>query len=280
MPTTLSELVIREGGVSVRLEKSGNNVFFSNIEGDITNFDVDPNNLRDHNSAYLKLSSNLKVTGADARSEYASFDLKASGTIKPFDPSSGFLNPDLVTDITVLEGSKILSLPLATRLASTLEQLEKAGLDVSVIDDELVIGRETTFSLGLKNYVIRAVDALPVIINGNQLIIDQGSWLNTANDEHLINASFTFSEDISNKTFEKSNEYLSEIVGKGVASAVSELIFSPVTKNGNIYIPFVSSGDFNRPKVRPSVVLKDMADAVKEGLKKDPLSILKGILDR
>ena len=27
MPTTLSELVIREGGVSVRLEKSGNNVF-------------------------------------------------------------------------------------------------------------------------------------------------------------------------------------------------------------------------------------------------------------
>lgn len=280
MPTTLSELVIREGGVRVRLEKSGNNVFFSNIEGDITNFDVDPNNLRDHNSAYLKLSSNLKVTGADARSEYASFDLKASGTIKPFDPSSGFLNPDLVTDITVLEGSKILSLPLATRLASTLEQLEKAGLDVSVIDDELVIGRETTFSLGLKNYVIRAVDALPVIINGNQLIIDQGSWLNTANDEHLINASFTFSEDISNKTFEKSNEYLSEIVGKGVASAVSELIFSPVTKNGNIYIPFVSSGDFNRPKVRPSVVLKDMADAVKEGLKKDPLSILKGILDR
>ena len=142
----------------------------------------------------------------------------------------------------MLEGSKILSLPLATRLASTLEQLEKAGLDVSVIDDELVIGRETTFSLGLKNYVIRAVDALPVIINGNQLIIDQGSWLNTANDKHLINASFTFSEDISNKTLKKSNEYLSEIVGKGVASAVSELIFSPVTKGGNIYIPFVSSG--------------------------------------
>ena len=191
MPTTLSELVISEGGVSVRLEKSGNNVFFSNIEGDITNFNVDPNNLTDHNSAYLKLSSNLKVTGADARSEYASIDLKASGTIKPFDPSSGFLNPDLVTDITVLEGSKILSLPLATRLASTLEQLEKAGLDVSVIDDELVVGRETTFSLGLKNYVIRAVDALPVIINGNQLIIDQGSWLNTANDEHLICLLYT-----------------------------------------------------------------------------------------
>ena len=280
MPTTLNELIVKGSRVEIELEKNGNNVYFTEIEGGVTELDVDSNNLKDHNSAFLKLSSNLKVTGPDSKPEYANFDLKASGSIQPFDYSTGFLNPDLVTDLTVLKGSRILSLPIATKLASTLDQLEKAGLDMSVIDDVLVVGNDATFSLGLRNYVIRAVNPLPVIINGNELLIDQGSWLNTANDEHLINASFTFSEDISNSTYKKSNDYLSEIVGKGVASAVSELLLTPVTKNGKIHIPFVSSGDFNRPKVRPSVVLKDMADAVKEGLKKDPLSILKGILDR
>ena len=174
--------------------------------------DVDPNNLKDHNSAFLKLSSNLKVTGPDSKPEYANFDLKASGSIQPFDYSTGFLNPDLVTDLTVLKGSRILSLPIATKLASTLDQLEKAGLDMSVIDDVLVVGNDATFSLGLRNYVIRAVNPLPVIINGNELLIDQGSWLNTANDEHLINASFTFSEEISNSTYQKSNEYLLSLI--------------------------------------------------------------------
>ena len=83
---------------------------------------------------------------------------------------------------------------------------------------------------------LRAVEPLPVLINGNQIILEKNSWLNTANDEHLINASFTFSDKISQKAFEKSYEYLSERVGKGVASAVSELLFTPVTKNGKIHM--------------------------------------------
>lgn len=280
MPTTLDELIIKGGRVAIKLDKSGNNVYFSKVKGSITDLDVDPQNLKEHNSALLGLEGNLKVMGSESNLEYASFDLKADGTIQPFEASSGFLNPDLITSLTVMEGSKIVSLPIATRLASTLEQLESTGLDLSVIDDLLVVDNDTTFSLGLRNYILRAVEPLPVLINGNQIILEKNSWLNTANDEHLINASFTFSDKISQKAFEKSYEYLSERVGKGVASAVSELLFTPVTKKGKIHIPFVSSGDFNRPKVRPSVELKDLADAIKEGIKKDPLSILKGLLDR
>ena len=108
---------------------------------------------------------------------------------------------------------------------------------------------------------------MPVIINENRLLIDKEAWLNTANDEHLINASFTFSEKISNSTFTRANTVLSEIVGKSVAGPVAELLFTPVTKEGRIHIPFVSSGDFNRPKVRAAVALRDLADAVKESLK-------------
>ena len=280
MPTTLDELIIKGGKVAIKLDKSGNNVYLSNIKGSIADLDVDPLNLKEHNSALLGLAGNLKVMGPESDLEYASFDLRAEGSIQPFEVSSGFLNPDLVTRLTVEEGSKIVSLPIATRLASTLEQLESAGLDLSVIDDLLVVDKDSTFNLGLRNYILRAVEPLSVMINGNELTLEKNSWLNTANDEHLINASFTFSDKISGNAFEKSYDYLSERVGKGVASAVSELLFTPVTKNGKIHIPFVSSGDFNRPKVRPSVELKDLADAIKEGLKKDPLSILKGLLDR
>ena len=233
-----------------------------------------------HNSAYLELSGNLSVTGPKKEIQYASLNIQADGKIQPFDAKTGFLNPDLVTDITVKKGSRIMSLPIASKLASTLNQLEEAGLDMSVIEEILVVNEDSKFRLGLRNYDLRAVEPLPVMINGNRLLIDEEAWLNTANDEHLINASFTFSEKISNSTFTRANTVLSEIVGKSVAGHVAELLFTPVTKEGRIHIPFVSSGDFNRPKVRAAVALRDLADAVKESLKKDPLSLLKGLLDR
>ncbi len=280
MATKLKSLVLRDSIVSIKLIKSSNRIAFTNVKGSVSDLDVDPLDLIRHNSAYLELSGNLSVTGPQGEIKYASLNLQADGKIQPFDSQTGFLNPDLVTDLTVKKGSRIMSLPIASRLASTLDQLEEAGLDISVIEEILVVNEDSRFRLGLRNYILRAVEPLPVIINGNRLVIDEGAWLNTANDAHLINASFTFSEKISNSTFTRANTVLSEIVGKSVAGPVAELLFTPVTKEGRIHIPFVSSGDFNRPKVRASVALRDLADAVKESLKKDPLSLLKGLLDR
>ena len=280
MATKLKSLVLRDSIVFIKLIKSSNRIAFTNVKGSVSDLDVDPLDLIRHNSAYLELSGNLSVTGPQGEIKYASLNLQADGKIQPFDSQTGFLNPDLVTDLTVKKGSRIMSLPIASRLASALDQLEEAGLDISVIEEILVVNEDSRFRLGLRNYILRAVEPLPVIINGNRLVIDEGAWLNTANNAHLINASFTFSEKISNSTFTRANTVLSEIVGKSVAGPVAELLFTPVTKEGRIHIPFVSSGDFNRPKVRASVALRDLADAVKESLKKDPLSLLKGLLDR
>ncbi|RZO14374.1 MAG: hypothetical protein EVB09_09000 [Verrucomicrobiaceae bacterium] len=280
MATKLKSLVLRNSIVSIKLIKSNNRIAFTDVKGSVSDLDVDPLDLMHHNSAYLELSGNLSVSGPQGEIEYASLKLQADGKIQPFDSRTGFLNPDLVTDLTVKKGSRIMSLPIATKLASTLDQLEEAGLDLSVIEEILVVNEDSKFRLGLRNYILRAVEPLPVIINENRLLIDKEAWLNTANDEHLINASFTFSEKISNSTFTRANTVLSEIVGKSVAGPVAELLFTPVTKEGRIHIPFVSSGDFNRPKVRAAVALRDLADAVKESLKKDPLSLLKGLLDR
>ena len=280
MATKLRSLILRGSIVSIRLIKSNNRIAFTGIKGSVSDLDVDPMDLTRHNSAQLELSGNLSVTGPDGTTKYADLNLQADGKIQPFDSQTGFLNPDLVTDLTVKKGSRIMSLPIASRLASTLDQLQEAGLDMSVIEEILVVNEDSRFRLGLRNYILRAVEPLPVIINGNRLVIEEEAWLNTANDEHLINASFTFSEKISNSTFTRANTMLSEIVGESVAGPVAELLFTPVTKDGRIHIPFVSSGDFNRPKVRASVALRDLADAVKESLKKDPLSLLKGLLDR
>jgi len=280
MATKLKSLVLRDSIVSIKLIKSNNRIAFTDIKGSVSDLDVDPLDLIRHNSAYLELSGNLSVTGPQGEIEYASLNLQADGKIQPFDSQTGFLNPDLITDLTVKKGSRIMSLPIASKLASMLDQLEEAGLDISVIEEILVVNEDSKFRLGLRNYILRAVEPLPVIINGNRLVIDEGAWLNTASDAHLINASFTFSEKISNSTFTRANKMLSEIVGKSVAGPVAELLFTPVTKEGRIHIPFVSNGDFNRPKVRVSVALRDLADAVKESLKKNPLSLLKGLLDR
>ena len=48
MPTTLDELIIKGGKVAIKLDKSGNNVYLSNIKGSIADLDVDPLNLKEH----------------------------------------------------------------------------------------------------------------------------------------------------------------------------------------------------------------------------------------
>ena len=144
-----------------------------------------------------------------------------------------------------------------------LEKLRKAGLDVSALEGVLVVDNDASVRLGLRDSVVRSLAPWNIGLNGHQLLMEPGSWHNTGSDEHLINADLTFSRKVSDDALGRANKFLADLVGAELALSVGELLFSPVTRKGRVYVPFVSSGDFNRPKVRPRVKLLDITDAIK-----------------
>ncbi len=278
IPATVERLRISDATVNIKRRKDKMRFQLSGIDLELDDLDIDPADLANHNRAHLEMECRLDIKDRDRTTTYADLALHARGDIKPFDPSTGSLNPDLITEVTLREGSKVFSLPLIEKLASTLDKLKKAGLDVSDLEDILIVNNDASTRLGWRDGVVRAVDPLAVTLNGHELVMDPGAWLHTGSNEHEINGDLTFSDKTSSSALGKANEVLVGLVGEELAVSVGELLFSPVTKGSRVYVPFVSSGDFSRPKVRPRVELVDLSDVLKSKAKDDALDLLQGLI--
>ena len=263
LATSMDSLKISNGVLYIKIRKNKNRVQVSDIEASVSNLDIDPENLAEHNSAYLTMDARIDVMDRDRVVYYARMAVGTKGEIEPFDKETGLLNPELAINMTLKKNSEIMSFPIIDRLTSTLEKLRKAGLDVSDLENVLVVDDDASVRITLIDGVVRTLVPWYIGLNGHQLLMKEDSWHNTGSDDHLINADLTFSGKVSDSALGRANKFLSELVGDELAVSVGEFLFSPVTREGRVYVPFVSSGDFNRPKVRPRVKLFDIKDAIK-----------------
>ena len=283
IPASVKRLEIKDAVVNIKLRKDKTRIQVSGLDVLLDDLDIDPKDLAGHNSAHLVIEGKLDIKDKDKTTTYADLDLRAEGDIVPFDAVTGYLNPDIVTEVTLKKGSEIYSLPLIEKLASTLDKLKKAGLDLKLDDlmkETLVIDEDASTRLGWRDGIVRTAAPLAVGLNGHLLLMEPGAWLHTGSNEHEIKGDLTFSESISGSAFGGANAFLVGIVGEELAKSVGELLFTPVTKNGRVYVPFVSTGDFGRPKVRPRVDLLDLSDVLQSEAKDDALNLLKGLLER
>ena len=276
LPATMKKLQIKDAVVNIKLKRDKTRIKLDNLQLSLDDLDVDPENLAAHNSAQLSMDGNLTVTDRDRETVYANLALGGKGKIAPFDAETGFLNPDLVTEITLKEGSEIFSLPLVERLTKALDKLKKAGLDVSDLESTLTVQEDAAVMLGFKDSALRAAGPLAINLNGHDLVMGEGSWLHTGSNEHEITGELTFSEKISGSAFGRANDFLSKSVGldPSMVTQISDMLFSPVTKENRLYVPFLSTGDFGRPKVRPRVELMDLSDILKGEAKDNALNLL------
>ena len=276
LPATMDKLVIKNSSVFMKIRKDKTRIRLYDINLTLTDLDIDPDDLANHNKARLGLDCRLDVTGRDKVTVYADLDLHGEGDIAPFDTATGLFNPNLITRATIKEGSEIFSLPLIKKLASALDKLKKAGLDVTDLEDTLVVKEDATLRLGWRDAVLQTADPVSVNLNGHHLQMEAGSWLHTGSNEHKINGELTFSQNTSDSAFGRANAFLAklELLDEATVKQIADLLFSPVTKNGRLYVPFVSSGDFGRPKVRPRVELVDLSDLLKDEAKEGALNLL------
>ena len=200
----------------------------------------------------------------------------SEGDVIPFDPVTGYINPDLTYNITVLAGSKLDAIPALVKLATKIEKLNEIGLKLDALADDITIVEDTTVKLAYHEDALRFVESATVVFNGHELTVDAGAWLHTGTNEHEAKAEVVLSQAASDKALGEARDFLSEKAkqfsfDQELALKYVNKLLEPVTRDGRVFVPFDSTGDFDDPKVRPDIDIKDLTESMALEAAKDLL---------
>ena len=121
----VQSFVISGSRISADIRKKGTLVDLSGLRVEVTDLDVDPADLANHNRGAIRIQGTLRVAKPSENLEYATIHLLGDGTIRPFDPETRALNPLVQARLTFQGGSESSHLPSLEKSNRKLETLQK-----------------------------------------------------------------------------------------------------------------------------------------------------------
>ena len=267
LPATMNALNIKNARLNAKIRRNKTRITFSNIQIKVSDIDVDPGDLAKHNKARVNISCHLDIEDRDRTIKYADLEIRSEGEVIPFDPLTGYINPDLIYKITILKGSKLDTIPSLVKLATKIKKLNEIGLKLDALADSITFAKDTSVSLGYREDALRFLEPTEIEFNGHLLRIKENAWLHTGSNQHEAMAEVLLSKEASDKALGNAEEFLAEKAksysfDKDLVLKYSRKLLEPVTKNGQVWVPFTSTGDLNDPKVRPDVDLQSLAETM------------------
>ena len=268
LAVTMKALNIENSQLYAKIRRNKTRITFSNIQIKVSDIDLDPEDLENHNQAKVTITCHLDIEDRDRTVKYADLEIRSEGSVIPFDPITGYINPDLIYNITVPKGSKLDAIPALVKLeAKANDKLEKVGLKLDVLADDITITEDTTLKLAYREDALRLAEEATIVFNDHELVLKDDAWLHTGTNRHEAKAEIFLSQAASDKALGKARDFLREQSKKysfdqDIALNLVNTLLEPVTKRGRVYVPFNSTGDFNDPKVRPDIDVEDLAEAM------------------
>ncbi len=282
MPATLKQLRITNSDLYVKIRKTKNRISISELNINLDDLDLDPDDLEHHNFLRLSGTGHLVIRDRYGENVFADMRIALSGDIAPFDPLSGRLNPDISYQVTTLKGSQIMELPPLQRLGKNIDKWRKYGIELEDLGTGIDFHQDSTLRMGYREGEISLVEDGPLYFSGHVLTLRGGSWLNFASDLHEMRAGVVLSKEYSLQSRARTVESLTKKYGLSgdVVQSITDILLAPITKEGQLNIPFTSKGEFSRPTVIPDVgELSDAGNLLKEEAKGKALELLEGLLD-
>jgi hypothetical protein len=273
-------LAVKTAGISKgRIEsidlKGGTKSVIDQLKIELTDIDVAPGDLANHNQCKFSLSAAVAVEKSNPKAQFADFDLTGSGSVAPFDAKSGEWNPDIDLSLTMLQGGLIGGAPLS-------KQMEKK--DIDRLDEYGVHLGDIAVGGLLKKDASTRVHLLPggkIIIKQDttfafadyEMMLAEKSWFNPTQDQHSARATLTVSPELSNQILEDAKKTLSEKYGETIADIAVAAVKIALMHDDKIVFPFKAKGPMSKPDINLDSVLED----IKEILKNAGKSFLDGL---
>lgn len=243
-------VAIDGGTIYAVVEKNGSTILIDNIQVAVSDIDIDPAALDEHNSASLTLSALL---GVDSKPEegirYAELQLEGNGKLNVFNPQTGIYDPRLNCELTIREGSYIDTLPTLDAVAGLFEKLEEIGIDAKELDLFGDFTQASTTRIEYYGGVVKTSDLTTLHLRENRLELVAGSWINANSNAHLLEGSVIVSEAKTAEAVEEVDKFLKEKASFIANPQTRDLILKPVMRDGRVTLGFRSHGDLSDPQV-------------------------------
>lgn len=252
--------------INAFVEKTGTliQVFNGNIIA--RNVDIDPSNLAQHNSIDLDYDAHIAVDSTFQGQRFVDFAFDGEGLLRPFDPITRELVPRLDTTVGATKDSYIDGLVILDEIESVVGELE--AFDVYLGEDFRLRG---DFSADTKEkirftvhrgrfHLVTGTEADPndftIPFDRNLLILEEGSWIDSANDQHHFNVTFFLSKTLTQRVEEKLDEFSAKFddLPEPLANELKKIdlkerILGPAKVGDNLMIRLSSSGSIGSPTI-------------------------------
>lgn len=226
--------------------------------------DVNPANLEGHNAANIDLSAWIGVDSFEKNTRYMDLWLDGTGAVQPFNEKSGELSPSLSATVTVRKDSWIDAFPAVDDMEELLKSLKQYGVDLEGVRLRGDFSEDTTASFNATRKSLRMTSDFMIPVDENFVVIENGSWVNSAQNEHDFAITFIASERLTRKVESEMSKYLGQQLGETEAAMVKAAVLSFVKQNDFLVLRFGSKGDLSNPTVAFLTPVGDIGTLVKK----------------
>ena len=278
------EMLIDNITIHATVEKSKTTVQLHEGVIILSDIDIDPDSLGEHNSANIDFAAWIGVDSFEHNMRYLDISMEGNGAIQPFEVETGLLNPSVSAAVTVLKDSWMDALPLLDEMEDLMGQLKEYGVDTDGIRLRGDFSEDTETSFNVSREKLQMTSDFLVPIDENFLILQRDSWVNAGDESHEFFFSFVGSERLTTKIEEEVKKHVKDQFGSLAAEIVITGIMTPLKKGDFLLLRFRSEGVLGNPKVNWVTPYGDIGTLIKNTKEANPMKTLeesaKGLLQQ
>ncbi len=267
---TMNQIGVENGEVDIFFKTTQQRFLISDFFMVIDKIDIDPKDLVNHNKATVTFNTNMAIYNKE-KSEQAKLGIKSNAVLRPLDPETGKPNPEAVYGVTLTKGSFIQALVALEKAKSSMETLEKVGINLDILSKKAVLSKDAETRISYKEGRVAFEEDLKVLTEDYDIVIRKESWFNVMNNQHNFKGDVTVSKAESDKLLAQTDKFIDDSMKdvkiKGVKidkQVIKDELLSGLLKDGRIYIEFTSKGDISDPDVKVSFMPVSLTDLIKK----------------
>ncbi len=251
MTVRVHEARIQNGRLYIHNRVNKTKTRLENLNFALSGIDIDPTNLKEHNSAAVELSAKLtlegrgKVAGEMQDVRFAFLDLAGSGSMRPFDPATAEWNPLSEWELVLAQGSALAGyMTLGQADADAAKKLKDFGLDVSDLPMGGELSEPAVLRMAFQDNRITIKEDTRFVMPGYEVRMAGGSWLNSAEDAQDLGVRLICGAELDRRLRTAAQ-------ATGLPEAVAESVFKAFQDETTQRLAFDvrATGQLTKPKI-------------------------------
>jgi hypothetical protein len=258
----IDKVGMENGTIDIFIQKTLQKISLKNVNLLLTDIDIDPENLEKHNAVHLTANVNCSVLNSGGH-ETALFKILSKGSIAPFVPKTGLVNPSVNYNLTLKQGSYINGLSIMDALSGNLPVLSNAGIKLDGFSKKADLTSDVNVAINYFSSKITLLNQIIFPTPNYDLTLEKDNWIHLETNEHHFKGSVLASKVESDKTVNGVDSAIKAQMKQGNPLEIRNKILGNLIKNDRVNLPFTSSGNIKSPNVQLAVTLPSILDLAK-----------------